>query len=103
MEIKRFIDIHVPIFYCNLKCSYCYVGQTKQNKEPCVFNYTPEQVKKALSEERLGGICHFNVCGMGETLIPEELSEYIKVILENGHTVMIVTNGTLSSRFKEYV
>lgn len=103
MEIKKFIDIHVPIFSCNLKCSYCYVGQNPQNKKPPIFNYSVETVKKALSRKRLGGICHFNVCGMGETLIPEKLSYYIRAILENGHTVMIVTNGTLTKRFLEYM
>lgn len=100
MEINKFIDIHVPIFDCNLKCSYCYVSQMPQERKKPQFNYDAQTVKKALSQERLGGICHFNVCGMGETLIPEELIEYIKVILENGHTVMIVTNGTLSKRFE---
>ena len=103
MEIKKFIDIHVPIFNCNLKCSYCYVSQVPQDNKKTIFNYSPEIVKKALSVERLGGICHFNVCGMGETLIPYELLQYIQVILENGHTVMIVTNGTLTNRFKEYM
>lgn len=100
IEVKRFIDVHVPIFNCNLRCSYCYVGQHQitDTKKP-IFEYTPEQVRKALTIERLGGICHFNVCGMGETLIPEELVEYIKVILENGHSVMIVTNGVLTERF----
>ena len=100
MEVKKFIDIHVPIFSCNLKCDYCYVSQMPQDRKPPQFNYSAECVKKALSKERLRGICHFNVCGMGETLIPEELIEYIKVILENGHTVMIVTNGTLTKRFQ---
>lgn len=103
MEIKKFIDIHVPIFYCNLKCGYCYVSQLPQTRVRTCFNYSPEVVKKALSQERLGGICHFNVCGMGETLIPEQLVDYIRVILENGHTVMIVTNGTLTKRFESFM
>ena len=103
MEIKKFIDVHVPIFYCNLKCNYCYVGQCSQNVIPCKFQYSSEVVKRALSVERLGGVCHFNVCGMGETMIPRELIEYIRVILEDGHTVMIVTNGTLTERFLEYM
>lgn len=103
MEIKKFIDIHVPVFFCNLKCSYCYVSQMPQDKKKTEFRYSPETVKKALSLNRLGGVCHFNVCGMGETLIPKELYAYIRAILENGHTVMIVTNGTLTNRFNEYM
>lgn len=102
MEIKKFIDIHVPIFSCNLKCDYCYVSQMPQHKVECNFQYSPQVVQKALSQERLDGICHFNVCGMGETLIPETLIEYIRGILENGHTAMIVTNGTLTKRFKAF-
>lgn len=102
--IKRFIDIHVPVTACNLKCHYCYVAQNHLfGTEKITFKYSPETVKAGLSIERLGGICHFNVCGLGETLIPSELIDYIRVLLENGHYVMIVTNGLLTNRFKEYV
>lgn len=101
--MKKFIDIHVPISICNFNCKYCYVKQEKNNdREKTIFKYSPETVKKALSIERMGGICHFNICGEGETLIPRELVEYVRVLLENGHYVMIVTNGTLSNRFDEY-
>lgn len=103
MEIKKFIDIHVPIFTCNLRCGYCYVGQNPQDVKLPEFKYPVSTVKKALSKERLGGICHFNVCGMGETMIPKELIDYVRVILENGHTVMIVTNGTLTKRFEQFM
>lgn len=34
-------------------------------------------------------------------LIPKEVIKYIEVLLEEGHFVMIVTNGTLTNRFKE--
>ena len=71
------------------------------NIKPPIFEYDYDTVKKSLTKERLGGICHFNVCGMGETLIPKEIIEYVKVILENGHSVMIVTNGILTDRFEE--
>ena len=101
--MKKFIDIHVPISACNFNCKYCYVKQEKNNnKEKTIFKYPAEVVKKALSVQRLGGICHFNICGEGETLIPKELINYVKVLLENGHFIMIVTNGTLSNRFDEY-
>ena len=106
--IKKFIDIMVPVEVCNLKCSYCYVSQYdskyhhKKNYK-VVFKYSPEHVKKALTKERLGGVCHFNLCGSGETLIPESLVDYVRVILENGHSAMIVTNGVLTDRIKKYL
>lgn len=100
--MKRFIDIHVPITSCNFKCSYCYVTQMeKNNTEKISFLYPVEIVRKALSVNRLGGVCLFNVCGLGETLLPQELLSYVRVLLEEGHYVMIVTNGTLSKRFSE--
>lgn len=106
--IQRFIDIFVPVHICNLQCKYCYVSQCdlKYNRTKdynIKFDYTPEHVKHALTQERLGGVCHFNVCGSGETLIPNILVEYIKGILENGHSVMIVTNGTLTDRINQYL
>lgn len=42
-----------------------------------------------------------NMCGTGETLLPPEMPEIIKGLLENGHYVMVVTNGTLTKRFEE--
>lgn len=100
--MKRFIDIHVPITACNFKCDYCYVTQMgKNNTERVEFKYSPEHVRKALSKERLGGACLFNVCGLGETLIPKEINKYLEALLAEGHYVMVVTNGTLTERFKE--
>ncbi|MBQ3047618.1 MAG: radical SAM protein [Clostridia bacterium] len=107
MKVKRFVDIFVPVNFCNLKCSYCYVSQYekkfKRHKNYKInFNYSSEHVKKALTVERLGGLTHFNLCGAGETLLPVNLIDYVKVILENGHSIMIVTNGVLTDRLKEY-
>lgn len=101
-KIKRFVDIYVPVTTCTLRCHYCYITHQKlfQNKLP-EFKYTPEQVRQALSKERLGGICLINLCGGGETLLPPDIIKYIKVLLEEGHYVMVVTNATVSKRFDE--
>lgn len=100
--MKRFIDIHVPITTCNFRCHYCYVTQMKKNNtEKVAFTYSPSQVRKALSQKRLGGVCLFNVCGLGETLIPEKIIDYVEELLKEGHYVMIVTNGSLTKRFEE--
>ena len=100
--MKRFINCHVPVTTCNLKCPYCYVTQNGwwDAKLP-KFKYDAEYIGRALTKERLGGVCHFNMCGTGETLLPPEMPSIIKEILKNGHTVMIITNGTITKRFEE--
>lgn len=101
--MKRFIDIHIPISRCNLACHYCYVGQTGgRNSEVSPFLYSSEQIGNALSQERLGGLCHFNMCGIGETLLPNETVEIARELLKHGHYVMIVTNGTITKRFRQF-
>lgn len=101
-SIKRFIDCYVPVTGCTLRCHYCYITQHRlfDAKLP-EFNYSPEQVRKALSRKRLGGKCLINLCGGGETLLPPEVPAYVKALLEEGHYVMIVTNATVDKRFDE--
>ena len=99
--IKRLIAINVPIKNCNLSCEYCYITALKQTEKGAAkFNYSPEHVGKCLSKERLGGTCIINLTGGGETLIPKEMPEYIFQLLLQGHYLEVVTNGTLSQRFK---
>lgn len=101
-KMKRFIDIHVPVTECNLKCHYCYVADTnKRNSKTSPFKFSAEHIGKALTKERLGGICHFNMCGLGETLIPKEMTKIVQQILIQGHYIMIVTNGLITKRFEE--
>ena len=102
-KIKRFIDCGIGSFSCNFRCHYCYVTQNYlfTQKVPKI-KYSAEQVGKALTKERLGGPCMFNICASGETLIPDYVVDYTKAILSEGHYVMIVTNGTLRKRFQEF-
>ncbi len=103
-KIKRFIDIEVPVTTCTLRCHYCYITQHGLfNDSLPKFKYSAEQIGRALSKERLGGTCHFNMCGSGETLLPPEMTAVVRAILEQGHYVMIVTNGTVTRRFKEMI
>lgn len=101
-KIKRLLAISVPIKQCNLKCHYCYIAALKdfEKKKP-VFNFSPEHVGECLSKERLGGECIINLTGGGETLLPAEMPAYIKAMLEQGHFLEVVTNGTLTKRFDE--
>ena len=101
-SIKTFFDAYIPITSCNLKCQYCYI--TQQNlwfNKPPKFEYSPEHIAKALSKERLGGTCLFNMCGGGETLLHPHIIDIIQAILNEGHYVWVVTNGTLTSRYKK--
>lgn len=101
-KIKRFIECLIPVTACNLKCSYCYVIQREKNTgEIPQLKYSPQEIGKALTKERLGGCCYFSICGAGETLIPYDTIEIAKVLLQNGHYVNITTNGTLRKRIEE--
>ncbi len=100
--IKRFLDCYVPVTMCNLQCHYCYISQLNAfEKKIPEFKFSAEQIKQAMTLERLGGPCVINLCGGGETLIPKEVVDITRVLLENGHYVMIVTNGLLKNRLEE--
>lgn len=102
-KIKKFIDIHIPVTVCNLECSYCYVAHDHmRNTKPTPFKYSAREIGQALTAERLGGICHINMCGLGETLIPPQVVDITRELLSNGHYIFIVTNGTLTKRFEEF-
>lgn len=100
--MKRFFECLIPVTACNLKCDYCYVIQRNNRllKLP-QFKYSPEHIKKALSKERLGGVCYFSICGAGETFVPKETLQIVKALLEEGHYVNVTNNGTFTNRLKE--
>lgn len=100
--LYRFIDCAVPVHLCNFRCHYCYILQHKlfdnYVKEP---DHSPEEFGNALSIKRIGGICLFNFCGGGETLLMPRFLEYAYEVLKQGHYIMIVTNGTCFNKFEE--
>lgn len=101
-KIKKFLDCYIPVTTCNLRCSYCYIAQQGLFKaEVPQFEHSPEEIRRALSRKRLGGACLINLCGGGETLIPKEVVKIVKELLDEGHYVMIVSNGLLKERFQE--
>lgn len=65
------------------------------------MKYSPAVVKRALSKKRFGGTCLVNICAGGETLLCKEVVDYTRVLLEEGHYVMIVTNGTITDKMKK--
>jgi len=97
-KIKRMILCNIPTTVCNLRCHYCYLGQRPVTfeREQANFIYSPDFVGKAFSKERLGGVCFFNFCAAGETLLTNRIEEYFRAIIEQGHYIEIVTNMTIS-------
>lgn len=101
-KMKRFIDILVPVTTCTLRCHYCYITHNRLfDKSLPKFKYDVETFRKGLSKERLGGTCMINMCGGGETLLPPEMPQYIRALLEEGHYVMVVTNATVDRAFDQ--
>lgn len=101
-KIKRYFDCQVPVNLCNFECDYCTVGQWKLIEGKGPDKYTPfkfpvEQMAAAVSPERLGGVCAFNLCGNGETFLHPQIMDFIILLLKQGHFVSIVSNGTVTS------
>ena len=101
-KIKKYFDCWVPTENCNFQCKYCYIPTLENFKHKTIkFGYSAEEFKKALTTRRLGGVCMFNICAGGETLLSNEVVPFAKAMLENGHYVMIVTNGSITPKFDE--
>ena len=102
IKIKRFIDCYIPVTTCNLRCSYCYVTQQGFFKQQVPkFEHSAQEIRKALSIERLGGVCVINLCAGGETLIAAQVIDITRELLLEGHFVMIVSNGLLGKRLDQ--
>ncbi len=102
-NIKRFFECLVPVTACNLKCHYCYIVQRGgRNMEITKLKYSVDTIRKALRQERLGGVCYFSLCGAGETLLGDQIVELVKALLENGHYVNITTNGTITEKIRQF-
>ncbi|MBO4712072.1 polysaccharide pyruvyl transferase family protein [bacterium] len=100
-KFKRFIDCALPAEACNLRCHYCYITQQKKfNNKITPLDHSVTEIRYALSKSRLGGICLINLCANGETLLPQETIDIIYALLEEGHFVMVVTNGTPTKKFE---
>ena len=102
LKLKRFINCYVPTETCNFRCEYCYITLKKKfNGNLFEMQYPLEHIRAAVSKERLGGICLFNLCAGGETLLSPQVIPIIQMLLEEGHNVAVVTNGTVSRSVDE--
>jgi hypothetical protein len=59
------------------------------------LQYSFDHMKRCLTIERFGGVCLFNLCASGETLLFSKLPEIVEMLLGLGHWVSIVTNLTI--------
>ncbi len=100
-KVMKYIDCAVPYNSCNLKCNYCYIRQHGDFRNNELLLHTPEFIRCALSKDRLGGRALINFCGAGETMLCKELIPIIRELLEEGHYISIVTNGTVTGAFDE--
>ncbi len=103
-RLARYINVHIPLSNCTLRCHYCYVTIHQTFGHPLPkMGFSPEFVRKALSKKRLGGCCHLNFCADGETTLFPGLIYYVEQLLEEGHYVSIVSNCTISKHIEELV
>jgi len=98
-KVKKLILLRIPMSICNFRCHYCYLAQRDESFQGVQpeMKYSPREVAKALSKERIGGTAYFNFCADGETLLTKNIDEYIREIVKEGHYVEIVTNLTITS------
>ena len=101
-KVKKMLLVHIPTGRCNFKCPYCFITLNKAwEGDRDELNRTEDEIRKAFDMKRFGGPCYVNLCASGETLIYPQVVGFLKAILENGHYVELVTNGSLTQRFQE--
>lgn len=101
-KVVKFINVHVKMSNCTLRCHYCYVTIHQTFGQPIPqLQYSPGFIRHALSKKRLGGCCHLNFCADGETLLFPNLIDIIRELLEEGHYISIVTNATLTNKIEQ--
>lgn len=103
-KIVCLLECLLPVTNCNFTCSYCYVSQNHENTGMVPdLKYDIPTISKALAPERWGGKLLINICGSGETLIPDYIVPLCSELLDLGHVVTITTNGTLSKRIDQFI
>lgn len=103
--IKKFVTLRIPVYSCNFRCMYCYVGQHKnaytRGIQPMIKG--PEYIAKFFSKQKTGGGYYFNCCADGETTLHPQLVELVCSLIKEDHFVDIITNGSFSKRFDEII
>ena len=99
-RIHKFIELLVHgTTECNFHCEYCYVWQKREfTRGNITSEYTAKEIRSALSQKKLGGPCHLNACALGETLLSKDIVELAYELLDEGHYLSIITNGTITPK-----
>ena len=101
--MKKYIGLNVPSTTCNLSCPYCYIRQNSDFLKSPILPHLPRYIRLCLSQKRLGGQALVGLCGAGETLLGDKIIEVCVELLEEGHFLHIVTNGTVTSKIRELI
>ena len=99
-KIRRYIETYIPVSACNMKCTYCYLDEDR-NRKINKLKWSPEHIRKALSKKRLGGACLINLCAAGETMLLPDFDMLVFQLVQEGHYISIVTNGTFEPAFEK--
>lgn len=106
--IYRFINTNIPAEGCNLRCEYCYIRQhgneelLKIDNTKKLFSYSVSHMLKALSIERMGGVCMFNISGTGETLLNPDIFDIVYGLVAQGHYVALISNCTITKIIEKF-
>lgn len=100
-KIQMYINGLVDTNSCNLECSYCYLklqGYGVPSK-PCSYRYDIPLIRKAMSKSRWG-TCYISLTGKGETLIDKWVIDLGRALLEEGHYINFINNGTMTENLR---
>jgi len=102
---KKILLFRIPMSICNFRCHYCYLAQRPSSYEGVQpkMKYTPSEVARALTINRLGGVCYLNFCADGETLLTKDIDLYVKALVEQGHYAEVVTNLTVTNVLDKFL
>lgn len=98
-KIDRYIQATINTNGCNLACDYCYLKLQGNNSKGAKLNYSLDTMQQALDRNRWG-TCFISITGDGETLLDNTVVELARRLLENGHFLNIVNNGTQTKNLR---
>lgn len=102
---KKMLLFAIPMSICNFRCHYCYLSQREESYQGIQpkMQYSPNEVRQALTISRLGGVCFGNFCADGETLLTKDIDLYVKAFCEEGHYAEVVTNLTVTPMLDRFL